>query len=102
MIPFIGFSGPYIFGDEFGSYDKNLSDFEGIEHEACKGGKGGDGFAKAHFDENAGGWVSEDVVDDVELVGMEVGFVHVGRGIAEEKVIRLSFSGHSIVDDGVL
>jgi hypothetical protein len=46
--------------------------------------------------------MSKDVIYDVKLVGMEVGFVHVGRGIAEEKVIRLSFSGHSIVDDGVL
>ncbi len=80
MFPFIGFSGPYIFGNEFGSYDQDLSDFERIEHEAGNSGEGGDSFSKAHFDENTGGWMSEDVVDDVELVGMEVSLVH---GISE-------------------
>jgi hypothetical protein len=76
MIPFIGFIGPYIFGNEFWSYNQNLADLEGIVHKAGNGGKSSDGFAEAHFDENAGGWMSEDVVDDVELIGMEVLFVH--------------------------
>ena len=78
MLPFIGFVGPYIFGNEFGSYDKDLADLEGIIHKAGNGGEGGNGFAESHFDENASGWLSEDMVDDVELVGMEVGFVHAG------------------------
>ena len=78
MFPFIGFSGPYIFGNEFWSYYQDLSDLERIVHEAGDSCKGGDGFAEAHFDKNAGGWMSEDVVDDVELVGMKAGFVHVG------------------------
>ncbi len=102
MIPFIGFSGPDIFGNEFWSNDQDFSYLEGVVHETGNGGEGSNGLAEAHFDENAGGWMSKDVIYDVKLVGMEVGFVHVGRGIAEEKVIRLSFSGHSIVDDGVL
>ena len=70
MFPFIGFSGPYIFGNEFRGNDKDLADLEGIEHEEGDGGEGGNGFAEAHFDKYAGGWVSEDVIYDVELVGM--------------------------------
>ncbi len=84
MIPFIGFSGPYIFGNEFWGNNKDFSDLERIVHEAGDGSEGGDGFAEAHFDENAGGRVSEDVIDYVELVGVEVLIVHLGCGIAEE------------------
>lgn len=76
MIPFISFIGPYIFSNEFRGNDQNFLNLERIEHETGNGGKGGNGFAEAHFDEYAGGWVIEDVVDDVELVGMEVLFVH--------------------------
>jgi hypothetical protein len=76
MIPFIGFIGPYIFGYEFRSYDKDLADLEEIIHETSNCSESGDGFAEAHFDENAGGRMSEDVINDVELVGMEVLFVH--------------------------
>ena len=70
MLPFGCFGCPNIFGDEFGGYDKDLSDLERIIHETRDGSEGGDGFAETHFDENAGGRMSEDVVDDVELVGM--------------------------------
>ena len=99
MIPFIGFCGPYIFGNKFRGYDQDFADLKEIKHEAGNGSEGGDGFTEAHFDENAGGWVIEDVVDDLELVGMEVGFVHGGSWMAEEMVIQWSFDGHSIVDD---
>ena len=94
MIPFIGFSGPYIFGNEFWRYNKDLSDFERIVHETGDGGEGGDGFTEAHFDENAGGWICQDVIDDVELVGMEVSLVHVGCWIADVGCIG---EGHSVV-----
>ncbi len=88
MLPFIGFIGPDIFGNKFWSYDENFTDLEGIEHETGNGSESSDSFAEAHFDENTGGWVIEDVVYDMKLVGMEVGFGHVRCWMWDEKVIQ--------------
>ena len=96
MFPFGGFGGPDIFGYEFGGYDKDFIDLESVVHEAGDGCEGGDGFAETHFDENAGGWVSEDVVDDVVLVVVKVLFGHFGLGISDCGCgRRRSFGGHS-------